>query len=631
MMVKRYTLLMLIIIGGLGSTYAQHIDSLLKLLPVTGADTSKVWMFRDLAFYYQSELPDSAMYYGQKGYELAKAIKHDEGMLWNLYQVALAWEGRNELDSAITVYGEALKLADQLGLYPSKAKLLNALGVANYYGGRQVDAIHWYTRSYEVADSIGYREGVAHALNNLGVIYRLRRRYDRALDVYHASLNIKREDGDRSGMVNSLYNIGLAHAYLNDFEQSLEYLHQARSLAESLRGLEVDVANIDVGIGVALYHLERYEEARAFLLEGARVTDRIKNPEAYAALTYLGAIEVASGDHASGLAKIEESYEAVSQIGRKELLKRIAFERAQAATRTRNFERAAESWAVYNELAEELLTESAQWAHEELQARFELKDKEVTIARQLLNLEAEEARTKRYLISAGFLVALLLLSAMFLRFFLVQNRRLKIEMGLKEKALVENSWLFQELHHRTRNNLQLLSSLLNLKSRSTKVPEARIAIESSRDTVGAIGLLHQRLHAHESTQKVAFHHYIDDLFQYFQMAFSLNDRNIELGCECDEIELDIDTAIPLGLVINELLTNAIKYAFPNGEGGRIKLRLKKSEKGFIVEVEDNGVGFSEFSEHGSGTEMISILSRKLASTFEYITIAKGTLARFIIP
>ncbi len=266
-------------------------DSLLLELASAPHDTSRVWMYRDIAYYFQSESADSALKYSTLGYELACDLAFAEGQIWSLYQKALCFELSDRFDEAVETYDSALEIARKSGKSLSESKLLNAVGVAYYYAGDYHHALMHYSRAYALADSMAYDEGRAHALNNLGVIYRMQRRYDKALDIYQKSLEIKFLSADTAGVINSLFNIGLAYSYLNRYEDSLDEFMRAMRLADQIDARASDVANIQSGIGVALYNLGRIDECKPYLIRGAEVSGKRRSRESVAALAYLGVIE----------------------------------------------------------------------------------------------------------------------------------------------------------------------------------------------------------------------------------------------------------------------------------------------------------------------------------------------------
>lgn len=632
-LVKMLSLLMAVFILTSGKVNAMNIDSLKQRLTWTKTDTSKVWLLRDISYYYQSVNADSAILYSKAGYDLASAIKFPSGQIWNLYQNALAYETKNQLDTALSIYFKALKIAKIQQDRRSEAKLYNSLGVVYYYAGKFPEAITNYSNGFSLSDSIGYGEGKAYALNNLGVIYRLQHRFIKALEIYNKSLEIKKLERDTIGIINSLYNIGIAYSFLDQYEECLYNLREANRLAELNQTNGYEIANIHIGIGVALYNLGDLKNAKINLEKGLASTENRSGYKWIPGIAYLGAIEVTEGLREEGMKKIEEAYQLALNSGRLELLKGILKERANAAAKIGNYWLSMESWKSYNFISDSLNTQSSRWAQEEMLVLYEMKEKEVTIAQQALQLERETSRKNWYLISGGFLVLMLLSSSVFMSVIWIQREKLKKEVRMKETALKENELLFQEMHHRTKNNLQLLNSLLSLRSRGSDNPEIKEALQSSSESVGALGLLHNRLYKSKDFRKVAFSAYVNDLFKYFNDAFALKERNIILNCECDDIEMDIDMAIPLGLIMNELITNAIKHAFTDEDGGTIKVNFRRTEDKFTLEVIDSGKGLDLNNSHknGMGRTLIRIFGNKFKAEFKYLTIESGTFASFVIP
>lgn len=611
---------------------SDEIKQLKHDLQYAESDTSKVWMLRDLAYYYQTSDPDSAIHYARRGIRLATMLDFPSGQIWCLYQEGRAYGTKNQLDSSFAIFDEAIRLAEESDDALSQAKLLNAVGVSHYLSGDFHDAVRYYNQGFLLSDSLAYQEGKSYALNNMAVIYRLQRRYDQALDLYQKSLDIKMVERDTVGIISSLYNKGLAFSYLDRHEESLAALTESKGLSETYTGTVTDIPNITIGIGVAHYNLGNIPESRKYLEAGIGLSGTL-TPEKISAMAYLGSIDVMQGRFQQGLGRLEEAYGHTVSSGRNELLRTVLKARAVAAERANDHRLANESWRAYSSVSDSLNNESNQWAMKEMQARFELLDKESTISLQQLQLEKEANQRKWYLFSGVLLVGGLMTVVFFLRKILKQRRQLAREVAMKEEALGENDLLFREMHHRTKNNLQLLNSILSLHSRNVDDDAARSALQSSRDSVGAIGLLHHHLYQTKDFRKVAFQPYIRELCDYFQQAFSLKERNIQLGFRCDEFQIDIDKAIPMGLIINEMITNAIKHAFPREDGGSIGLYIKREPTTIVIEVGDNGVGIRDGTEitDGVGKKLIKILSDKFKADFNYINKSGGTTARFAIP
>lgn len=611
---------------------SEEIPRLRHELQYAALDTSKVWMFRDLAYYYQSVDPDSAIHYAQRGTALAELLDFPSGQIWCLYQEGRAYGNKNQLDSSFAIYDEAIRIAEESDDALSQAKLLNAVGVSHYLSGNFHDAVLYYNQGFLLSDSLGYQEGESYALNNMAVIYRIQRRYDQALDLYGKSLDIKKAERDTVGIISGLYNKGLAFSYLDRHEESLAALQDSKALADAYSGPVADTPSIAIGIGVAHYNLGNISESRKHLEAGIKWSETL-TPEKISAMTYLGSVDVMQGRTQQGLARIEEAYQMTVHSGRKELLRTVLKERANAAERANNHLLANESWKAYSVISDSLNNESNRWAMEEMQARFELLDKENTISIQQFQLEKEAIQRVWYLLSGCLLVGGLITVGFFLRKILKQRKQLAREVTKKEEALNENDLLLQEMHHRTKNNLQLLNSILSLHSRNINNEVARSALQSSRDSVGAIGVLHHQLYHAKDFRKIAFQPYIQKLCEYFRTAFSLEERNIHLHFQCDAFQIDIDKAVPMGLVINEMVTNSIKHAFTRRDNGRIELQVRNGKTNITIEVEDNGIGITSRAETTSGTgrKLIQIFSNKFKADFDYVNKDEGTIAKFSIP
>jgi two-component sensor histidine kinase len=191
---------------------------------------------------------------------------------------------------------------------------------------------------------------------------------------------------------------------------------------------------------------------------------------------------------------------------------------------------------------------------------------------------------------------------------------LETKNRLLDKKNAENELLLKEIHHRVKNNLEVVSSLLALQSAKMDDPNMQEAMLASQNRVQSMGILHQKLYQSEHLAFIEMKNYFQNLCENILDSYNETNR-IKVDIEMNEIELDVDTAVPVGLIVNELLTNSLKYAFPDGQLGQIKLSLKNLDKdNFQLKISDNGIGKMpnlKAKGTGFGSQLVSLLTRQI--------------------
>ncbi len=201
----------------------------------------------------------------------------------------------------------------------------------------------------------------------------------------------------------------------------------------------------------------------------------------------------------------------------------------------------------------------------------------------------------------------------------IKNQRLIAEQKhIIENALVEKDSLLKEIHHRVKNNLQMVSSLLSLQTKNTRSKAAIVALEEGKSRVKAMALIHQKLYQNDDLSVIEMQGYIESLINSVQSVYKKGGHNINITVDAEGVELDIDRAIPFGLILNELVSNSFKYAFPvNDENGKIYIHLRKlNDKEGFFEYTDNGVGLPEDSDERANSSMGIRLMNRLANQLQ---------------
>jgi len=220
---------------------------------------------------------------------------------------------------------------------------------------------------------------------------------------------------------------------------------------------------------------------------------------------------------------------------------------------------------------------------------------------QIQKLDAEKIAIKEKLSNRNIAIgvgSLLLLLGSFLSFLIFilykKNKEKATELSEKNqllsKALNEKEFLIKEIHHRVKNNLQIVSSLLSLQARNISDPTALDALKEGQSRVRSMALIHQNLYQDDDLIGVEAKAYIEKLSEGLFHSYNIDNDKIQLHSDIENVKLDVNTIIPLGLIINELITNALKYAFDENKQGKINLSLKKEENQLIFSIADDGKG-----------------------------------------
>ncbi|MDO9044874.1 MAG: histidine kinase dimerization/phosphoacceptor domain -containing protein [Methanobacteriaceae archaeon] len=194
--------------------------------------------------------------------------------------------------------------------------------------------------------------------------------------------------------------------------------------------------------------------------------------------------------------------------------------------------------------------------------------------------------------------------------------RKNVEEELKE-SLEEKKMLIREVNHRVKNNLMVISSLLNLQSRYIDNEEAKQILEDSQNRARSMALVHERLYKSSDLKNLNFGEYASSIATDLLRGHQNKNKSIKLELSLEDIPLDVNLSIPLGLILNELVVNALKHAFPEDTIGNVRIKLSENEHQFVVlEVSDNGMGLPESFDisniNSLGFEIVNTLVRQIA-------------------
>ncbi len=521
---------------------------------------------------------DSAFYYWQAALSSFKKINDLKMQAKSHGYIRYAYTEFKEFDKALEHCYEALaifeKLDDQLGIGSNYNDITDVLiATEDYQEGLEfsIKGIEILEQQDDVFELGNAYEKQAECYFHLGDTLNAFKAFDKALETIRL---LPPEDAPYYE-AEFLFWLGEMYAQLGQLDRALATYQKALNI-EAAEGMD------------ALYQVGFY----------TYVADvHFKKEEFQTALDYYKQYEATLPEDKSIYEKIANCYNGLGQY-------QIAF----------NYQR---NFQIYQDSIQQ---RGALVKMERLKTEFETEKKEEQIAQQESQIKQQR---QVQLLSFGILALLgLLLVGLFIIYRKNQAKNQKLEQLNSDLATKneQNVTLVKEIHHRVKNNLQILSSLLSLQSDYIKDTAALDAVMEGRNRVQSMGLIHQKLYTEENLASVNMQTYIHDLTDHLLDSFGFNGQ-VSIKAVSDVPPLDVDTAIPLGLIINELVTNSLKYAFPDKQKGLIQVNLWIDlENNLCLSVKDNGVGaLAQNNKQNStsfGTDLIKILSKKLKGNIQ---------------
>jgi len=243
----------------------------------------------------------------------------------------------------------------------------------------------------------------------------------------------------------------------------------------------------------------------------------------------------------------------------------------------------------------------------------------------------EVPETSRDLFSLiSLLFSVYILGGVFGKDILKTHNALNTSKGEIEKRIDEKEILLREVHHRVKNNLQTVSSLLNLQAKNSNNDTIKDLVLSSQNRVNSMAMIHEMLYVRDNLSKIEFQSYVQELTEYLVKSAEGKNKNVIVNIDIPDIRLGIDTAIPLGLLINEAVTNSLKYGFAEKGNGQIDIKLKKEDDGntYTLGISDNGIGFAKELDFRTtkslGLKLIHNLARQLRGSVKREPSNQGT-------
>ncbi len=492
-------------------------------------------------------------------------------------------------------------------------------------------AIELYFKALDFFDTLNYTWHTMNILNGIAMVNFYLKDYDTAIEYFKRVENMLIDTQPNEYHIGKTYKwLGQCYTEKKDYIAGLYYLHKSLSIRRRMKNNFETIRTLQNLALVHFYREDSLETALNYLDEALELNRGLKNNREIAENRILkGKIEYLRGNKNMAIELVESGLHIAEEYHLTELIIDGAEALSQWYAARGLYQKAYVLNQRYNELNYSLLSGEnyKQTTRLELQREFDKRQNEAELKhlQEKMQIEAKLTRnkqTRNYFIVIAFLL-IGLGSYIFRIYFRIR------------KAEKEKSALLKEIHHRVKNNLQVISSLLNLQSGRIADDTTRAAVTESQSRVKSMALIHQLLYQSEMFTSIDFSKYLKQLMASLHSGYCQPGKNITYAIKADPVELDIDTAIPLGLIINELATNSYKYAFSNKDNGYIEILFSKSNDDELhFTISDDGKGFPEdfdFDNSDSlGLKLVKLLSRQIGAKLDY-QVKEGVRFDLIIP
>ncbi|HOY13675.1 MAG TPA: histidine kinase dimerization/phosphoacceptor domain -containing protein, partial [Saprospiraceae bacterium] len=558
---------------------------------------------------------------------LRKSLSLDahDTVKYKTYQEIIKTSLYSYVDTA-SIYAQAyLKLAQKNNDTLQIARSNNFNGMVAYVKGDINTALQFYlkaVKSFEVLDQKLFN---GMTLNNIAACYQFRKNPEETILYYERALDIFKALKNETWIANVSHNLAKEYKAIKNLARATELSDLA---LKSFRKLE-DTASIALSMtlkGTLLMEKNQYEEALQWFKASNLLIDKNLDPIALA-INYenMGASYLSMKEDKQAKKFLNEAMTIFSSHQSLEHELSTLLVLKDLYSQTRDFKNAFYTSEQISVLEDSIFNATKDQNLLDAIKKYELDKKEQEI--KLLNTQNQlkdviiSKNKERFLL---YFISLSLISILAFTLWWLFRTKNKNNLELERKnsdlnrALVTNESLLKEVHHRVKNNLQIVSSLLNLQAKNAATENIAAALREGQNRIKTMSLIHQKLYQTNDVTTINMNPFLQDLIQNIANSFSSQQNQVNLKYTIDDVFLETDTAVPIALILNELISNAFKYAFKDKMIGNIEAAFTNDGKNVEMMVADDGSGlppnFDLTTSGGIGLKLIHSFIDKLDGT-----------------
>lgn len=586
----------------------------------------------------------------------------------------------NGLEQKIAFYEAAVMLMRKS--HPGSAKLANSLrnlgNLHMYVRAKELSAVSEIKEALQIYQNLGEQQ-LQDVYGLLAGVLSDLEMFTEALKYGLLAVNTVEKFGDTSQTALAAYdNLGTMYYGVNDYKNASKYLLVGLALARKTKH-NTFIFDITHDLSATYFRLHQSHKAIPILRNALNLSLQVDIPRRCLIMSDLLSAYTETGNFDAAQKYIEPLLKLIDQIqdedniakdnGRRLLInyflatkqydkiqpllkssREYALRRKQLKllsviehysfkldSANHDFISAIAHYQKYKALDDSVSKRNQDKQMATLQVQFETQKKNQKIdllirQGELQSSALKNQRLARNMLYGGIVLLILLLALGYNRYQI--KRRSNQELSAQQdeineqneclkQLLSERDWLLKEVHHRVKNNLQIVISLLNSQASYLKDPAMLGVLKESQNRMRSISLIHQKLYQGDNLSGIDIHSYIHDLSDHLQYSFNTQDK-IKFSLDVETINMDVSQAVPIGLILNEAITNSIKYAFNGMDKGEVSIKLRiTGENHMHLSIADNGIGLPADLDIGQlnslGMKLMKGLSRQIGAQLELIT------------
>lgn len=523
--------------------------------------------------------------------------------------------GDGELALHYLEQGEALGLPDSLyevriDIRSSKAGVLRRL--ARYEECTEL--------LLEVIDEASEQQDtgiVAISYADLGSIMTVTKRPEEAIKYYERAIELRKLQGELRNRARDIMSLATVYARQSQFDQSIPLFKEAYELnvtAKDRFGRAMTASNLALNYR----DVQQYDQAERYFDEAMEIYKQLNNPYRIASTSsMMSQMYFDREQYRKVISTLEPLYDDPIIQENLRLAGRYAKNLSRAHAAIGNYKKAHAYVSDQLTIQDSILTDKISESVSSAQVKYETSLKEAEIDRLALEDEINQTRLHTQRLALGG-AGIGILGLTFLLFRLNrQKSTIQSQNNLISTSLQEKEFLLKEIHHRVKNNLQVISSLLKLQSRSTEDLAAQQALDEGRSRVRSMALIHQNLYQEEHLAGIYIGKYLQELVDELIATYKIDTKKVAISIDTPEIILDVETLVPIGLITTELVSNSFKYAFTDERAGQLAISITESDQQLHLRIADNGPGYdvAAVSERSFGLRMVRAFADRLQAKY----------------